>query len=439
MQVIANVTGIRKLVADGYSAAKHAQLVEFYADVREPWFELLQRTRTAKRQRETKKDGGKLRVPVGRPLSSELIGRFDLITRKYKLPGIIDGRQLVDFLKRYPPSRNSSREDTGASKQIERRDLGFAFEGQLMKRLRASGTYLWVGRSAGSYGAIDIIAISRKGVMLAQCKATEAERTMKSEYVKLAKTYRQLGHLAEMRMYFKRDGQTVYVKLDESSMSRLAGVNTRWSVVSAAISLVKRSPTEFKQMIAALKTRLHWNGSETKLATMYENLVPFWRKLAAANFQWSAELRIEYRKLLDPYRGYLVSQDAHVTKALLLPRFAPLAIVQTRIDEKRDPILEQRIFKQAGFAMRVEHESGYETPIHVVRATSNGSKLIVYHCVRSGQLDETKQQELGELASKLPKCVEFRVAWYENRKMIRTRRCQSITDFSYFSKARGVQ
>jgi hypothetical protein len=231
----------------------------------------------------------------------------------------------------------------------------------------------------------------------------------------------------------------VYVKLDESSMARLAGVNTRWSVVSAAARRVERTPVEFKQMISALKTRLHWNGSEAKLASLYESLVPFWSKLAATNFQWSAMLRIEYRQLLDPYRGYLVSQDAHVTKALLLPRFAPIVVEKDAAAEKRDPILEQRIFKQAGFAMRIERESGYETPIHVVRATTNGSKLIAYHCVRAGFLNAEQISELGVLASKLPKQVEFRIAWYENRKTIRTKCCRSASDLEYFSTPRGVQ
>jgi hypothetical protein len=210
MLITANIRGIRKLIADGVPGQKHDALVALYNDVREPWFELIKRARIAKAQREAKRDGRGVRKPVGRALSSELLTKFDALAKKYKVAGFSDGRALVDFLKEFPPARNAADHNAGIQRQIERRDTGFEFEATLAKNLRASGQYLWVGRSAGSYGAVDIVAISKRGVLLAQCKATNAERTNTAEHKKLSVLLAKLGRIAEIRLYFLREACTTF-------------------------------------------------------------------------------------------------------------------------------------------------------------------------------------------------------------------------------------
>jgi hypothetical protein len=274
--------------------------------------------------------------------------------------------------------------------------------------------------------------------MLAQCKATEAERKMKSDHDKLVKLHDKLGHLAELRLYFLRDGQPVFVKLDETTLPGLVSEGDPWKVVTASVSLKLRDAAEHKQMISELSTKLHWGGSDAKLDAMYRAIVPFWKKLAEQKFQWSGESRVEFRKLLDQYRGYLVSQDAHVTKALMLPKFSPVEIESDESLFKRDSSLEQKIVKQAGFAMKVEKEHDYRTPIHVVRSTSNGSKLIVYHCNRSGFLSEEDVSWLTSIVTRLPKQVEFRVAWYENKRSIVTKTVKDEAGLRFFTTQRGI-
>jgi hypothetical protein len=435
--IVANTQGIRKLIADGYGASKHDKLAAFYAEVREYWFEMVKRARIAKRQKETKQAGGNIRKPVGRILSTDIISQLERIAATYKLPGIKDAKSLIDFLKQYPPSRNASCVHEGAKKQIERRDAGFKFEADLTHKLRNSGQYVWVGRSAGSYGAIDIVAISRKGLMFAQCKATEAERSMKSDHGKLVKLHGELGHLAELRLYFLREGQTVFVKLDESTLPKLAGKDVKWKVVTATTKEITRSASEYRMMIEELSTRLHWQGSTSKLSALYQQLIPFWKKLAKAGFQWSGPLRIEFRTILDAYRGFLSSQDAHVTKALMIPKFAPIEIVKDDAHTERDYGVEQKIFKKAGFSMRVEKEPGYRSPIHVLRSTTNGSKIIAYFCVRDGYISDEDVKWLASTVERLPKQVEFRVAWYVKREL-KTKTVKSEADLQYFSKQRGA-
>jgi hypothetical protein len=436
--VTANIRGIRKLIADGVPGQKHDALVALYNDVREPWFELVKRARIGKAQREAKRDGRGVRKPVGRALSSELLTKFDALAKKHKVAGFSDGRALVDFLKEFPPARNAADHNAGIQRQIERRDTGFEFEASLAKNLRASGQYLWVGRSAGSYGAVDIVAISKRGVLLAQCKATNAERTNTAEHKKLSVLHAKLGRIAEIRLYFLREGQPVYVKIDDRSLPKLAGEPVVWKVVQASVKLARRTPAEHNAMIAELATKLHWRGNKRQLDTLYNALTPFFIELAKSRFQWDAEKRIKFRQLLDPYRGFLASQDAHVTKALLLPKFSPVEVAPDEIKLSRDAVLETRIVKQAGFAMRVEHEPSVKTPIHVVRSTVAGDKIICYHCRRNGLFSEEEVEQLWKLVDALPTQVEFRVAWYLNRRTIKTKTIKTHTDLEWFTKQRGI-
>jgi hypothetical protein len=436
--VNANVRGIRKLIADGVPGQKHDLLVALYNDVREPWFELIKRARIAKAQREAKKAGRGVRKPVGRPLSSDLLVKFDALATKYKAAKFEDGRALVEFLKEFPPARNAADHNVGVQRQIERRDSGFQFEATLAKNLRSSGQYVWVGRSAGSYGAVDIVAISKRGVLLAQCKATNAERTNTAEHKKLSALHTKLGRIAEIRLYYLKEGQPVYVKIDEKSLPKLAGEPVVWKVVQASVKLAIRSPAEHNAMIAELAARLHWRGTKRQLDVLYNALTPFFVELAKARFQWDAEKRIKFRQLLDPYRGFLASQDAHVTKALLLPKFSPVEVAPDEIKLGRDAVLETRVFKQAGFAMRVEHEAGVLTPIHVVRSTVAGDRLICYHCRRNGLFSEDEVEKLWKIVDALPKQVEFRVAWYLNKRTIKTKTIKTHTDLEWFTKQRGI-
>jgi hypothetical protein len=437
--VEANVRGIRKLIADGVPGKHHDALVKLYEEVRPIWFGLIARARQAKAQREAKKQGKNVRKPVGRPLSTEILAEFTKLTAKYKFAGFQDGRALVDFLKEFPPSKNAVSHEVGIQRQIERRDAGFGFEAAQAKKMRASNKYIWVGRSAGSYGAVDIIAISTRGVVLAQCKATNAERSNPVEHKKLSLLYSKLGHIAQIRLYYIKDGDPVYVVINNETLPKLIGEDAKWNVVKASLATVERSPAEMSTMLDALSRTLHWRGSKKQLSDLYKSLAAFMIKsITEDTFVWTPEKRVEFRKLLDPYRGFLASQDAHVTKALLHPKFAPVVFIKDA-ENVRDVALESKIFKQAGFSLRVEKEAGVKTPIHVVRSTVAGDRIIVYHCRRNGHFQADEIEYLwNAVIDKLPRQVEFRVAWYANKRLIKTKTIKTRADLEWFSKQRGI-
>lgn len=436
--VTANIRGIRKLIADGVPGAKHDALVKLYEEVRPIWFGLVARARQAKAQREAKKQGKSIRKPVGRPLSNEILAEFSKLAEKYKFAGFEDGRALVDFLKAFPPSKNAISHEAGIQKQIERRDAGFDFEAVQAKKMRASNKYVWVGRSAGSYGAVDIIAISTRGVVLAQCKAANAERTNPAEHKKLSALHSKLGHIAEIRLYYVKDGDTVYVAINEETLPKMIGEDVKWNVVKASLATVERTPAEMSTMLDALSKTLHWRGTKKQISEMYKSLAAFMiESISEDTFTWTSEKRIKFRKLLDPYRGFLASQDAHVTKALMHPRFAPVVFIKD--DSSRDVALESKIFKQAGFSLRVEKEAGVKTPIHVVRSTVAGDKIITYHCRRNGHFNADEVEYLwNNIVDKLPRQVEFRVAWYANKRLIKTKTIKQRSDLEWFTKQRGI-
>jgi hypothetical protein len=408
-----------------------------YAEVRTVWFEYLSKIRQAKKARERNKESGKSKA-VPRALSADLLKRFNDVAEKFNIDRISTGRELIEYLKLYPPSKiSSSTTDTSVS-QLQRRDAGFEFEASLAKELRLNPENVWVGRSAGSYGAADIIIFTRHRVTLVQCKKADAMRKSLSEHKKLKALYDAVHKIASVKMYYTKDNQRRLVTITPETLKVLSGEVKSWEYVTASVEEITRTPAEFKAMIEKLKVRVKWHGTTTSLAKAYEAVKPVIRKLAECGMQWSAELRLDYRKALDPFRGSLMMQDAHFTKALMTPAYAPFVFKKDDAHAERDSSLEGRIFKTAGLAIRVEKEPGVKSLVHVVRLTTNKSKFVAYACRKNGLLSAEEIDAYTDFATKLPPVVELRLAWYENKRLVKTKVLKSRKDVEYFSKQRGI-
>jgi hypothetical protein len=431
----ANVNGIRFLI--GNNQAKPSdfnKLDEMYQEVRQAWFEYTARVRAAKRLREKNKESDKTKS-VPRALNAELLKKFNDVADKFKISGIDSGRELVEFLKQYPPSKIAASVNDASISQLNKRDAGFNFEAQLASRLRHQPSNLWVGRTAGSYGAADILVFHKHGVRLIQCKKANAMRPSATEHKKLSDLLKVVHKIATVELFYMDNHVLKSVIIDNDSLKVLSGEATSWNAVVAAE--VKTS-VEMNKMLENLSKRISWRGSIADLKKAYVAVTPIIKRLVECKMQWSAELRLEYRKALDPFRGFMAHQDAHFTKAILSPAYCPVKLVVDEVHADRDSSLEGRITKLPGLSFKTEKESGIKTPIHVVRLNTAKTKFIAYVCRKSGLLSQSEVDTYSDLVSKLPRVVELRLAWYANKRLVKSKVIASRKDAEYFLTQRGI-